>query len=253
MADQPIVADSDASVSNARRIAFTVLAVVFGMGALGGLLGIGIVIGWFASDDGGIHRVHYLGFGVLYGVLLTTAIWAMAYRPETKPSLFWQVVAVAVAAAVGSAVSADGGYVILTAIVAVGAVVLLALHPARGEVLRPRPRWSPVLAALSAAGSVPLVWFALTTASKQRNGLPIDPHVSGDHWVTMAAMSFGLVAVGFVAYGLGSIVFQRFPGTDVPYPGSEGIGWGLVALFGGLAFVAAAEREARREGTLTGV
>jgi hypothetical protein len=82
----------------------------------------------------------------------------------------------------------------------------------------------------------------------------------------MAAMSFGLVLAGLLAssrmrgwrltvwcaglgaavYGLASILFHRFPGTTVLYPGSEGIGWGLAAVIGGLAFIAVAEWEARR-------
>ena len=82
---------------NRRRIAFTVATAVFAAGAFGGLFGLGLVIGWFDSEDGGIHRVHNLGFGVLYGVILTVAFAAMARRPERKPS-FFQVVAVALAA-----------------------------------------------------------------------------------------------------------------------------------------------------------
>ena len=51
---------------------------------------------------------------------------------------------------------------------------------------------------------------------------------------------------GAAVYGVASIVFHRFPGTDVPYAGSRGVGWGLVALVGGLAFIAVAEWEAGR-------
>jgi hypothetical protein len=110
------------------------------------------------------------------------------------------------------------------------------------------------------------VWFGLHAASLQRNGLPADPHVQMGHWATMCAMAIGIVLVGLLAsarlpgrrftawcaglgaavYGLASIVFHRFPSTPVPYPGSEGVAWGLVALFGGLAFIALAEWEARR-------
>jgi hypothetical protein len=83
------------------------------------------------------------------------------------------------------------------------------------------------------------------------------------HWTTMAAMAFGVVAAGLLAsarirgwrltawcagpgaaaYGLGSIVFRRFPGTSIPHAGTRGMGWGLVALVGGLAFIAIAEWE----------
>ena len=100
----------------------------------------------------------------------------------------------------------------------------------------------------------------------QRIGLPADPHVKNDHWANMAAMAFGLVLAGFLAasgmrgwrvtawcaglgvavYGVASIVFRHFPGTTVPYPGSEGLGWGLAAVIGGAVFIAVGEWEARR-------
>jgi hypothetical protein len=84
----------------------------------------------------------------------------------------------------------------------------------------------------------------------------------------MAAMAFTLALVGLLAsarirgwrisawcaglgvavYGVASIVFHRLPGTDLPYAGSEGTAWGIVALVGGLAFVGLTEWEARRPG-----
>jgi hypothetical protein len=251
----------------ARRIAFTVASAILATGAAGGLLGFALVTGWFDKEDGGIHRVHYLGFGILYGLILASAAVVLTWRPERKSSVFIQVVATAVAAILGGLVSADGNYLTLGLFVLAAAAILLALHPARGGVLRPSMRASPLMGALALAGSVPLVWFALTVARLQRAGPPTDPHVSGDHWANMSAMAFGLVLVGLLAsarmpgwritawcaglgaavYGLASIVFHRFPGSSVPYPGSEGIGWGLVAIIGGVAFVVAAEWESARQ------
>jgi hypothetical protein len=86
------------------------------------------------------------------------------------------------------------------------------------------------------------------------------------HWATMAAMAFALVICGLLAaarlggwritawsaglglfvYGLGSMVFHDFAGTGLPYPGGEGMWWGLLAAVGGLAFVAVSEAVARR-------
>jgi hypothetical protein len=259
--------------SRVRRTAFTVLTIVFALGAFGGLFGIALFFGWFNNEAGGIHRVHYLGFGVLFGVLLTTAAVALVRRPENRASAFLQVVAVAVAAIVAAAVSADGNYLVLGLIVAAAAAgILLAVHPSRVSVLRPAADPSPVLGTVAAVGAIPLVWFGLAMARLQRDGLLTDPHVKGDHWANMGAMAFGLALVGLLAamrargwrltawcaglgvavYGLASIVFARFPGTQVPYPGSEGMGWGLLALIGGLAFVAVAEWEARRAPAVPG-
>ena len=249
-----------------RRIAFSAAAAVLAAGAFGGLLGVGLVFGWFDHTEGGIHRVHDIGFGVLYGIVLTTACVALAWRPERMVSAFYQVVAVAVAALIATVASADARYLLFGLSVGVGAAILLALHPARRQVLRPVTNPSPVLAALAVAGSVPLVGFALTAARLQRTGFPADPHVQNDHWATMAAMAVGLgltallasarmrgwrlsawcAGLGAATYGLASVVFHRFPGSSVSYAGSEGVAWGLAAIAGGALFVAVAEREARR-------
>lgn len=253
-------------IAASRRIAFTISTFLLASGAAGGLFGIGIVIGWFDPDEGGIHRVHDIGFGVLYGVLLTVAFLAMIRRPATKPAAFFQVVVTALAALIAGLISVDQSYLIIALAVGAGAAILLALHPARAELFHPASKPSPVMGGFVLAASVPLVWFGLTMARLQRAGPPSDPHVSMDHWANMAAMAFGLIFAGLLAslrirgwrltawcaglgaaaYGLASIVFQRFPGTSVRYPGSEGIGWGLVALIGGLAFIAVSEWEARR-------
>jgi hypothetical protein len=88
-----------------------------------------------------------------------------------------------------------------------------------------------------------------------------------NHWANTSAMAFGIVltallaalringwrftawcaGLGAVAYGIASIVFHRFPGTTFAYPASEGVGWGLVAVGAGLAFIALSEWEARAE------
>lgn len=250
-----------------RRTAFTVLTVIFALGALGGLFGVGAVIGWFDEDERGIHRVHDLGFGILYGIILTVAFLAMARRPEDKPSAFLQVLATALAVVVASVISSDPGYLVVVAgSILLAAAILVALHPARSSLVRPAAKPSLPMALLALAGAGPLVCFALSAAELQRGGSPLDPHVRQDHWVTLASMALGLVLVGFLAagrfrgwrltawcagagaavYGVASIVFARYPGTTVPYAGSEGVAWGVTALVGGLAFIAVAEWEARR-------
>jgi hypothetical protein len=253
------------TASRPRRVVFSVLALLFAAGTFGGLLGIGLFYGWFDSEAGGIHRVHIVGFGILFGILSTVPAVALARRPEAKPSAFLQIVAVGVAALLSALVSVEASYLLFGLIVAAGAAILLALHPDRAGILHPSPDPSRIMASFALAGAVPLVWFGMTMARLQRDGVPADPHVRNDHWANMAAMAFALVLVGLLAsarvrgwritawcaglgaavYGLASIVFARLPGTQVSYPGSEGIGWGLVPLIGGLGFIAVAEWEAR--------
>ena len=49
-----------------------------------------------------------------------------------------------------------------------------------------------------------------------------------------------------VSCGAVLVALSAASATDFPYAGSEGVGWGLVAVLGGLAFVAVAEWEASR-------
>jgi hypothetical protein len=191
--------DPAPAASRGRRIAFTVATAVFAAGAFGGLFGVGIVIGWFDDEMAGIHRVHDIGFGVLYGVNLTVAFVAMARRPERRISPFFQVVATALAAFVAALVSVDGSYVLLGVIVAAAAAILLWLHPARAEVLQPALDASRVMGVFALAGSLPLVWFGLAMAELQRTGPSTDPHVQMDHWANMAAMAFGLALLALLA------------------------------------------------------
>src|SRR5262249_58986716 len=120
-----------------RRIAFTVAAGVFGAAAFAGL-GSGLEIGWFDSDGGGIHRIHLLGFGILHGILLAPALFALTWRPERRPSAFLQVVAVGVASLAAGLASLDGSYLGIAAAVLLAAAILFALHPARRSVLTAR-------------------------------------------------------------------------------------------------------------------
>jgi hypothetical protein len=265
MLEHQVLPRTEPPASSRRRTAFTIATAIFAAGAAGGLFGIGLVVGWFDNEDAGIHRVHNVGFGVLFGLILTTAFVVMTRRPETKPSAYFQVVVVAVAALVGGVVSADGGYVPIGIFVAVAAAALLALHPARAGLLHPATHPSPVMLAFVAIGSVPLISFALSMARLQRLGPSSDPHVSMNHWANTSAMAFGIVltallaavrmdgwrftawcaGLGAVVYGVASIAFHRLAGTTVAYPASEGVGWGLLAVGAGLAFIALSEWEAR--------
>ena len=186
--------------SRARSIAFRVATLVFAAGAAGGLFGIGLVIGWSDTNEGGIHRVHDIGFGVLYGVLLTVALVAMAWKPEEKPAAFFQVAAVALAGLIAGLVSADP-----SSSGARGRGRRCCRDPAgappgaRGP-FDPAPSRVPrSMGAFVLAASVPLVWFGLAMAGLQRTGSSFDPHVSMDHWANMAGVALGLVLAGLLA------------------------------------------------------
>jgi hypothetical protein len=257
---QPVAApEAGTGGSNGKRIAFKVLSGLFAAAAFGGLFGIAIIFAWFDTDEGSIHRVHDMGYGALYGAILTTGFLVQNWRPERKVSAFYQILDVALATAIAGAI-ATNGFAALAVFILVAYVILFVLHPYRSELLHPhREGFSPVLLGLTVLGAIPLIASALTWARLQRNGLSLDPHVNAGHWVLMAAMAIGIVLVGFLsafkfrgwrisAWSAAAALFL-FGLISVVYPqkaGSAGTGWGFVAMAGGLVFAAAAEWESRR-------
>jgi hypothetical protein len=247
--------------SRGKAIAFRVLAGLFAAVSLGGLFGIGVILAWIDTDQDGIHRVHDMGFGALYGVILTVGFAVQIRRPERRVSPFFQILAVGLAAALAG-IAAGRAYALLGVIVMLAWGILLAVHPSGSEVMRPeRDGSSPLLGALAAVGTVPWLLFAWTAVKLQRNGLAADPHVNMDHWTTMAAMAIGIVLVAWlcclrfrgwrisawcvgVATFLYGLISTVYPGRA----GSEGTRWGWIAMAGSLVFIAVAEWEARRPG-----
>jgi hypothetical protein len=245
--------------SSGKRIAFKILSGLFAAGAFGGLFGIAIIFAWFDTDEGSIHRVHDMGFGALFGAILTTGFLVQNWRPEQKVSAFYQILDVALATAIAGAI-ATNGFAALAVFVLVAYVILFVLHPYRSELLHPhREGFSLLLLGLTVLGAIPLIASALTWARLQRNGLSLDPHVKAGHWVLMASMAIGIVLVGLLsafkfrgwkisAWSAAAAVFL-YGLISVVYPhkaGSAGTGWGLVAMAGGLVFAAAAYWEARK-------
>jgi hypothetical protein len=251
--------NGEAGSRSGKAIAYKILAGVFAAAALGGLFGIAVVIAWFENSDGGIHRVHYMGFGALYGVILTTGLVVQIWRPERKVSAFYQTLDVGLASILGGAISTSG-FASVGVIVLVAYGILFAVHPYRSQLVRPqREGFSPVLMGLTVIVGIPLIWYALSMARFQREGVPIDPHVSMDHWTVMASMAIGIVLVALLsafkfrgwrisARSAGAALFlYGLISTIYPHKaGSEGTGWGVAAMAGALVLTAAAEWEARR-------
>jgi len=263
---EPVAApQAAAGGSRGKRIAFKILSGLFAAGAFGGLFGVAIIFAWFDTDEGSIHRVHDMGYGALFGAILTTGFLVQNWRPERKVSAFYQILDVALATAIAGAI-ATNGFAGLALFILVAYVVPFVRRPYRSELLHPqREGFSPLLMGLTLLGAIPLIAFALTTARLQRNGLSLDPNVEAGHWVLMASMAIGIVLVGFLSafkfrgwrisarsasaalflYGLISTVYPH-------KAGSEGTGWGIIAMAGALLFIAVAEWEARRAVPATG-
>lgn len=246
--------------SSKRIVAYRIVSVLFFL-ATGVLLwGVASLVGgWFASGSDKIHRVHFLGWGILMGVLITGALAAGMWRAERRIAALQQVFAGVFAIEIGAAVSQRWGIAGFgAAILLPGSLILLALHPARKEFFRGSGAVSLPLTVCTVIAAVPLVAYALDAASLQRNGIPSDPHVKDDHWTIMAAMAIGFVLCGFLAAlrtrgwlfvawstGIGAALMGLASVLNVDRAGSFGRGWGIAAIAGGLVFVAEAEMERR--------
>jgi hypothetical protein len=247
-----------ARASRFRQVAFNswaaILVAVFGV-VFFGLTS--LVIAWFQEVEGVAGPVTDLGYGVLYGIILTTGLLVQLRGPERKIAGIQQAFLVIPALLIGSAIAADSQDLVPALILVPAIGILLALHPARAEFLRRGAAVSRTLLAITIIGAVPLVAYALDMGDQARDLAGPPHHVQ--RLSTMAAMAVAIVLTGLLAalqtrgwrlpawsagvaalmFGLASLVFpdQR---------GAVGRGWGGVAIAGGVLFIAAAEWEVRR-------
>jgi len=205
---------------------------------------------WFLEKS---TLVHDLGYGAITGILVPAGLLAQLRRPDVAIAGLQQVGACAIAYAVAG-LFADRGYLVLAALVAAGLAVMLLVHPTGGTVFAVPDESSPLLAGLALLAAGPLALYAVRTAERQREGAaPVDFHAHLGSWGGLTAMAVGIVLVALVAavrtkgwrvpaysaaaaaavWGLGNVL----------YPdelGSEGRGWGLLALAWAAVFALAA-------------
>jgi MFS family permease len=253
--------DVETAVSRRRRVAFLILAGVLGVAVALPLFGWpSLVLGWFETGDRLAHRVHDLSYGIWAGILLAVGYLSQLRAPERRVAGFQQAALALVGFALAGTLAGDGTALLFVLGFAVLTAILGWLHPAREHVLVRGEGPSMPLLVLALLAAVPLTVFAFDMAELQRTGIPSDTHVAERHWSTMAtlALSIWLVAAqaalrtpgwripawsaGLAAAVLG-VASMVFPA----YPGSLGRTWGLVALLGGVVFVALAEWTYRRE------
>lgn len=173
-------------------------------------------------------------------------------HPERKIAGQQQAALVGPALLIGSALSSDWQNLdpLLMLIPALG--VLVALHPARGEFLRPSIHVNKALLLLAVVGAIPLIAYALAMGAAAQELVGPPHHVQ--RLSIQAALAAGIVltaalaslqtpgwviparcaAAAVILFGLASVVFPD-------HPAAVGSGWGIVAIAGGVLFVAVAE------------
>ncbi len=239
----------------ARLIVFRVVAVIGGV--LHALPIAFLAISALSAKER-IHVVHNTaGLAMFTGVVALGWILA-AVSPDRMIAPFQAAALAAAALAVASLVSADiqGGSITVAI-----AVLLVALHPARSLLFR-MGRTAPAPLVLAALAALPAVVFALSNASLQRNGMPMDPHIEMHHWTGMVAFALTLLVVAVVA-GLGgpnrrivamaggfsAAFFGVMSLLYSGYPGAVSAPWAIGCIVWGAALAGDGYRMARGDAT----
>jgi hypothetical protein len=242
-------------VSRGRTIAFRVIA------GLSGLLAAAFsfpfaALAPFETGPDQIHRIHYIAGGLGFGLLTGVPLLLCAWRPDRWIAAFHVAMASSVAVLVGGLLSGDlagAGYLYQV----VGSVVLVALHPFRGDVLSVRAPSLP-LAVLSALALIPAVAYLLTWSEVQRTAPTADPHAELHHYSGMAVtgIGFALAGLAVAARGSGWRIVAWLVGFSWAAMGVASLAWpdhvsafdsawAWASIAFGVAFVAVAEWQAR--------
>jgi hypothetical protein len=261
---------SNTRSTSRRRVALVVVALM--LAVLFTYPGSGLLLGWWSTEDGGIHRFHHVVWGVHTGLMLSIGLFALAVRTEERVATAQQVgVAMAVMMTVFFGIVLIPHYgepglgidrVVFSLMVLALTGVVLALHPRRGELLRRGQGLSKPMAALAVVGLAAAAPYALDQIQIQLAAdLATDPHSAPgkEHWIEMASAALTLPLIAFVAAlrtrgfrlvawtaGLGTLVFGTASILLPNHASSPGVVWGTLVLVGGALFIAVAEVEARR-------
>lgn len=250
----------------------TLVALALLLASLFAYPGSGLLLGWWSTEDGGIHRFHHVVWGMHTGLMLSAGLFALLVRTEERVATAQQVgvaMAVMMTGLFGSVVIPHYGEsgteidrIVFSIMILVLTGVVLALHPRRGDLLRSGQGLSKPMAALSVIGLAVAIPYALEhTQIQLAVDLATDPHSAGDrtHWDEMASATLTLALVALVAAqrtrgwrlvawtaGIGTMIFGSASVLMPEQASSPGVAWGAVVLVGGVLFIAVAEIEARR-------
>ncbi len=152
-------------------------------------------LGWFlgAGTDQISHRVHEVVFGTLFAVVFVGLIAQLRHPARNVAGMQQAVLTVVVLAAVEVLASGSADPLLLIYLLPV--ILLVVLHPARGQLVRPPLRPSGRLIVLGTVAVPALLVMAfdeLDLASRHVGG-----HV--EHWGAMAAFALTLIGLVLIA------------------------------------------------------
>jgi hypothetical protein len=190
-----------------------------------------LVLGWLprvpVPDWDPIHRLHDTVMGVLIGGMFagTVVQWR---RPDRRIAPLMVVLAVSAGFTFGDLLSGFPDWFRNVAPLLVVPLVLAALHPRVGDLLRTRWRDAGMVAA-GLVGAAGWLWMAADQIGVQRAASAADPHAVMEHYARMGTLGitlalWGLVAasdrpgwrmaawasvIGAVVYGLQSLIWPN--------------------------------------------
>jgi hypothetical protein len=238
-----------------------ILSLFFGLAFVGTTV---LSIVTWVTDPGyaDTNPVVDLGFFALGAVLIGTGFFVQLRAPERNIAGVQQAViallALGVAGLIGGRIEPLTGASVFFAATA----ILVALHPARREFLKPGAGLSAPLAALALLAAVPAAGFASTMLRLARQAGPscfLGRCAHGDRFAEMAALAGAVVLVGLLAslrtrgwrvaawtVAAAAVIVGAASLALPDAPGALSWVWGTAAVAWGVLFAAVAAWEARR-------
>ncbi|MDQ6711617.1 MAG: hypothetical protein M3Z28_00285, partial [Candidatus Dormibacteraeota bacterium] len=198
-----------------------------------------------------------LSHGALAGIIITVGLLVQLRSPARKIAGVQQAVLGILAFLITALIGGRQEPLQESLLFLAAMAILVTLHPARQEFLKPGARLSPAMAAISVLGAIPAIGYAVSMLVQARQF--VGPPHHADRFAEMAAAAIAIVLVGMLASlksqgwriaawsaGAASIVVGMASVVFPDAPGAVGRVWGTLAVGAGVLFLVLAELETIR-------